>query len=300
MSENLSPEKILERVANGLPPDSRKNIIVIGSLAAGHYFSRVLNHSGVRTKDVDCMIWPHASVKVLAREVAEELIDHGWKLKNTKAYPPSYDENTAIEQLPMVRLHPAGESEWFLELLNSPNAELMQENMRYMEKLKTKYGYFALCGFKYLSLVEVEPIQTEYEISVARPQMMALANLLHHPKIGKEKIGATNVRRSNKDLGRVLALAYLMNEAKDEDLRLWPQEWLGALQAKFPIEMRELALRAGDGLRELLVKEYDFGQAVKTCNEGLLANYRVSARQLRLTAERLMADVVEPFEELVR
>ena len=298
MSENLSLESVLERVSTAIPVGARKNIIVIGSLAAGHYFSSILSNGGIRTKDVDCMLWPHANVKVLARDVAEELIEHGWQLKIAEGYPLSFDENTKIEKLPMVRLHPEGEDNWFLEILNSPNEELTQKGMRSTEKLKTKYGYFALCGFKYLGLIEVEPIKTEYEISIASPQMMALANLLHHPNIGEEKIGASNIKRSNKDLGRVLALAHLMTESK-QDLRAWPKQWLGALEVKFPKEIRELALRSGNGLRELLIREYDFEQAVKTCNDGLLASLHVTLEQLKATAERFISDVVDPLEDLV-
>lgn len=299
MSENLSPENILERVSSALPPQSRKNIIVIGSLAAGYYFSRELSNGGIRTKDVDCMIWPHANVKALAKDVAEELIDHGWQFNFTKEYPQSYDEKMEIEKLPMVRLYPGGETEWFLELLNSPNSELTQKKMRSAEKLNTKHGYFALCSFKYLGLLEVNPIPTQHEIAIASPQMMALANLLHHPMIGDGKIGVTNVKRSNKDLGRVLALAYLMTEG-NKDLRAWPEQWLKALEIKFPTEVRELALRAGDGLKMLLNQEYDFEQAVKTCNDGLLANHKVNPQQLKVTAMRFIDDVIDRLEGLVR
>jgi hypothetical protein len=298
MSENLSPENILEKVSSALPPQSRKNIIVVGSLAAGHYFSSVLSNGGIRTKDVDCMIWPHTNVKALAKDVTEELIDHGWHFNFTKEYPQSYDEKTEIEKLPMVRLYPKGDAEWFLELLNSPNSELMQKSMRSAEKLNTKHGYFALCGFKYLGLVEVSPIPTQYEIAIASPQMMALANLLHHPSIGEVKIGTTNVKRSNKDLGRVLALAYLMTES-NKDLRVWPEQWLRALETKFPNEVRELALRSGDGLKVLLNQEYDFEQAVKTCNDSLLANRKVTPEQLKVTGMRFIDDVIDHMERLV-
>lgn len=297
MSENLSPENILSRVSSALPIEARKNIIVIGSLAAGHYFSSILSNGGIRTKDVDCMLWPHANVKVLARDVTEELIEHGWQLKLAEGYSLSYDEDTSIENLPLVRLQAKGEDNWFLEILNSPNEKLIQKEIRSVEKLKTKYGYFALCGFKYLSLIEVEPIKTKYGISIASPQMMALANLLHHPNIGAEKIGSSNIKRSNKDLGRVLALAYLMTESK-QDLRAWPKQWLEALKIKFPTENRQLALRSGNGLRELLIKENDFEQAVKTCNDGLLASHHVTIGQLKVTAERFISDVINPLEDL--
>jgi hypothetical protein len=171
--------------------------------------------------------------------------------------------------------------------------------MHSSEKLNTKHGYFALCGFKYLGLVEVNPIPTEHEIAIASPQMMALANLLHHPNIGEGKIGTTNVKRSNKDLGRILALAYLMT-ASNKDLRVWPVQWLRALEAKFPNEVRELALRSGDGLKVLLNQEYDFEQAVKTCNDGLLANHKVNSQQLKVTAMRFIDDVIDRLEGLVR
>jgi len=299
MPENLLPENILQRVSNALPATARKNIIVIGSLAAGHYFSNVLSHGGVRTKDVDCMIWPHAHVKVLAKNVTEELIDHGWKCNFTNEYPQSYDEETKTENLPIVRLYPEGNTEWFLELLNSPNTDATQNSMRSTEKLNTKHGYFALCGFKYLGLAEVSPIQTEYEISIASPQMMALANLLHHPKIGEETIGTTNEKRSNKDLGRVLALAHLMTLSK-KDLREWPGLWLEALEIKFPNEVRELALRAGNGLNDLLNQEDDFEQAVKICNDGLLAHHKVTPEQLRSTGGRFMGDVIDRLKKLAR
>lgn len=297
MSENLSPENILSRVSSALPIEARKNIIVIGSLAAGHYFSSILSNGGIRTKDVDCMLWPHANVKVLAKDVTEELIEHGWELKLAEGYSLSHDEDTSIENLPLVRLQAEGEDNWFLEVLNSPNEKLTQKEVRSVEKLKTKYGYFALCGFKYLSLIEVEPIKTKYGISIASPQMMALANLLHHPNIGAEKIGSSNIKRSNKDLGRVLALAYLMTESK-QDLRAWPKQWLEALKVKFPTENRQLALRSGNGLRELLVRENDFEQAVKTCNDGLLASHHVTLGQLKVTAERFINDVINPLEDL--
>jgi hypothetical protein len=299
MLVDLSPEKIIEMVSIAMPQDSKKNIIVIGSLAAGHYFYDVLKNGGVRTKDVDCMIWPHPKVKVLAKNVAEQLMNNGWELNYTKEYPLSNDKKTPVEELPIIRLHPKEDNNWFLELLNSPNTKLTQKSVRSVEKVKTKYGYFALCGFKYLSLVEVSPIQTQYQIAIARPEMMALANLLHHPVIGNETIGTTNIKRSNKDLGRVLALAYLMTESK-KDLREWPRLWLDALEEKFPNEVSELSLVAGSGLKKLIQQEQDFEQAVKTCNDGLLANYNITSEKMMATALRFIDDVTNKLEELTK
>lgn len=51
--------------------------------------------------------------------------------------------------------------------------------------------------------------------------MMALANLLEHPTIGastmSSPIGGKTLKRANKDLGRVLAIATLSGQAKGCD-----------------------------------------------------------------------------------
>ncbi len=50
--------------------------------------------------------------------------------------------------------------------------------------------------------------------------MMALANMLEHPKIKSDTMSGLlqgrTIKRSNKDLGRVLAIAYL-STGKDVD-----------------------------------------------------------------------------------
>jgi glycosyltransferase involved in cell wall biosynthesis len=57
--------------------------------------------------------------------------------------------------------------------------------------------------------------------------MMALANLLEHPRIKDDLIEDTNIKRSNKDLGRVLAIARLTPE---EMWETWPAAWAKALK----------------------------------------------------------------------
>jgi len=50
---------VLAEVAKAIPRDVHPNIIIIGSLAAGYGLFRRGENSGVRTKDVDCVLSPH-------------------------------------------------------------------------------------------------------------------------------------------------------------------------------------------------------------------------------------------------
>lgn len=172
--------------------------------------------------------------------------------------------------------------------------------MRAYERLATARGHFALCSFRFLALAEEDPIRTEFGIAIARPEMMALANLLHHPNIGAETIDGTSWKRANKDLGRVLALAHLAT-ARDEDALLgWHGRWLAALKKRFPKEWRKLGARAGVGLRALLASAPDLEQATRICNLGLLARLNVSPRNLEATGKRLLQDAIEPLEAAAR
>jgi hypothetical protein len=77
--------------------------------------------------------------------------------------------------------------------------------------------------------------------------MMALANLLEHPEIKPERMSGLfagrAIKRSNKDLGRVLAITSLANL---NDYRPWAVYWKEALEHCFPNEWRDLASRAGN------------------------------------------------------
>jgi hypothetical protein len=138
---------------------------------------------------------------------------------------------------------------------------------------------------------------------IARPEMMALANLLEHPEIGPEIMsvgfaGIPDIKRSNKDLGRVVAIARL-ELGRDEDALLeWPEAWMDALQQRFPSVWRELAQRVGNGIRALLSSALDFEQAHHTCAYGLLAYSSTTIEQLSSAAERLLVDAIEPLEHM--
>ncbi len=125
--------------------------------------------------------------------------------------------------------------------------------------------------------------------------MMALANLLEHPFIKPDRIEGTTIKRSNKDLGRVLAIARLSSE---DEIDRWAQAWARGLKVRFSTTWREMALRAGDGLRALLASPEDMQQSTETCNNGLLASQNATANQLKVTGERLLASAIDELQRL--
>jgi hypothetical protein len=132
--------------------------------------------------------------------------------------------------------------------------------------------------------------------------MMVLANLLEHPAIGKETMshgfaGRRDIKRSNKDLGRVLAIVQLAILEDEDALLAWPETWRLAMQDRFPEEWREFGRRTGQGLRAPLSSEPDLEQAMYTCVNGLMASRPPSLETLSIAGLRLLQDAVEPLEE---
>ncbi len=105
------------------------------------------------------------------------------------------------------------------------------------------------------------------------------------------------IKRSNKDLGRVLAITILADLA---DYRPWAEMWKDALTVCFPNEWQELALRAGTGLRALLASQDDLEQAMHTCVNGLLASQPPTLDAMTAAGERLLGDAVEMLERSAR
>ncbi len=309
----VSPRAVLKEVAAALPADCRDAVIIIGSLAAGYYYFEDDPESLVQTKDVDCMLSPHIKAVPAGKIVAESLFKANWQMRRDGDFGTPGTTDTPTEKLPLVRLHPPGSGEWFIELMMSPpTPEASTSDVRadpvnpakHYVRLETEQGHFSLCSFGYLSLVEEKPIVTEFGIAVARPEMMALANLLHHPVIGTETMSGLieerTIKRSNKDLGRVIALAWLATRHNEDELLAWAEIWAAALQRRFPDDWQALAARAGNGLRQLLASPVDLEEAAHSCTSGLLAGRGLSVEQLQNTGRRLMQDAVEPLEAMAR
>lgn len=163
-------------------------------------------------------------------------------------------------------------------------------------------GHFGLPSFRFLTLAAYEPLFAEdLGLRYARPQMLALANLLEHPKIEESRMSALisqrAIKRSNKDLGRVVAIAMLSNP---DDFRSWAYDWLKALQTCFPHEWRPLGLRAGTGLRSLLESPNDLEEAHHTCLYGLMSSQPPALEAYSVAGERLLVDAVEGLESMIR
>jgi hypothetical protein len=92
----------------------------------------------------------------------------------------------------------------------------------------------------------------------------------------------------------VLAIAALTPLKTQE---AWIGVWEKALQSCFPHRWRELAGRAGAGLRALLASPGDLQQAAETCGNSLLAGKNVDAEQLGAIGRRLLVLAIEPLEQ---
>lgn len=297
----VSPAKVLGQVVAAIPVECRPHVIIIGSLAAGYHFFGDDDARDVRTKDIDCVLAPRIAAVRTGQLTAQALLDAGWTRRAAGGWDKPGTVDTPTDQLSAVRLFPPGSHEWFLELLTVPESE--QDAGKKWTRIELRDGHFALPSFRFLSLTAFEPLPLpDLGIRCARPEMMALANLLEHPFIRPDLMSAPiagrSIKRSNKDLGRILAIARL---SPDDALASWPDRWIRALREEFPTQWPALARTAGDGLRALLASQNDLEEAHHTCLHGLLASVGgVSAENLRLIGERVLVDAVEPLEALGR
>lgn len=212
----VTPSKVLAEVSAAVPAACCENIVIIGSLAAGYHFFGDDESKAVRTKDVDCVLEPFHAAVGAGQSIARQLLDAGWQRRMQGDHQNPGNEETPVDQLPAVRLYPPeanpdSEEAWFIELLTVPESPRINEPWT---RLPLAEGHFGLPTFRFLSITAFDPLPAgKLGIRHARPEMMALANLLEHPEIKSERMSGLfagrAIKRSNKDLGRVLAITTL-------------------------------------------------------------------------------------------
>lgn len=290
--KEVDHRQLFARIAAELPTELLDHVFVAGSLAAACHFADELAGRGVKTKDADLVIHPARDVKTAA-EIAATLLANGWRRKDD-CYPSTTAE--PADELRAIRLYPPEHSDYFVELLNVPEAG--RPEAKSWIAIEVEGGWYGLPSFEFLALAAIDREASDSGMEYATPCMMALANLLSHPTLGSARmstlVGDREILRSAKDLGRVLALAWLSGP---EETDRWAARWRFALESSFPDRWRALALRAGDGLRALLADASAFEEAWFSCDTGLLSGKRLTQGQLRATAERLLVDCVEPLAD---
>lgn len=292
--KEVSPKKALEKLATAIPEEVKKNIIIIGSLAAAYWLFEKKKELSVRTKDVDCVLSPYIQAIGAGESIAEQLLANGWTPKTEGEYNKPGNDKTETDKLPAVRLFPPDSQNWFLELLTEPESDGQTDQK--WARLKLNSGdHYGLPSFPFIKMAIHNAKMTGFGIRCGLPEMMALANLLEHPKIKPNLINDTNIKRSNKDLGRVLAIAGLSQENSWE---LRPRLWLDSIRLCFPDRVNELVATLGNGILEMLSSPIDLQQAFETCTTGLLAGRNISVEQFKDIGNRLMVFVIEEVKNL--
>lgn len=295
----LDPVLLFDLIEAHVPRELTPNLLIVGSLAAAYHYREQLELKAVNTKDADVIVHPAGATAEAAR-IAEKLFASGFKPLD-RCKPGSSPDNARA--LSVVRMKPPDSDAYFVELLGFPHAD-QRERIEW-KPYQVNGGWYVLPVFRYMGLTEIEPKTAHNGLKYAAPEMMALSNLLSHPELGDKTIGepieGRTLLRSAKDLGRVLALAWL---AGPNETEAWAKRWEAALRLKFQAECGELAAHAADGLKALVENPAALDDALWAVTVGLLKGKQVDHEKLKAVALQLRAFALDPlsaaFEAEVR
>lgn len=285
----LDPVRLFARLAEALPRTLHRHACIVGSLAAAYHFRTRLRGLAVNTKDADLLIHPAGDVRS-CRDMAMELLDLGWRRK-VDCEPQKRPR--PAERLRAIRLLPPRGDGYFIELMGLPDSG--QRPTKRWTPVRLPDGWYGIPSFRCMRVIAEGRLRSREGLEYASPAMMALANLLAHPVVGtqrmSEPIGGRRLLRSSKDLGRILAMAWL---AGRDGVAEWRDPWVGALKACFPGRWKALTRRFGDGFREFLDRPDALEDARVSLDIGLLAGKGVTADNLRAVGEQVWSDLVLP------
>ncbi len=287
----LDPNAIFEQIATDIPTELHECLYVTGSLAAAYHFQAKLEGGGVNTKDADLVVHPAGNVDSCGK-MTETLLALGWTPDPAVCYP--CERPDPEDDLRLIRLYPPKSHDYFIEFLGLP--EQGQTVAKRLVPVQLPDGWYGLASFRFIGLTALCRHRSHVGLEYASPPMMALSNLLSHRRVGTERIKSGEIKgqlRSAKDLGRVLALAWLAGRDESEK---WVASWSKGLRDCFPDDWKEFASQVGAGLKELLGDSAALEEARKTTDVGLLNLKGVTAVMLQATGERLLQDVIEPLE----
>jgi hypothetical protein len=288
----LDPDKLFKRIAADIPPDLHRSLFITGSLAAAFHFRAELEGNAVNTKDADAVVHPAGATDSCAK-MANRLLEIGWT--RTESCSPR-DTPDPPDDLRAIRLNPPNSNEYFIEFLNLPDQN-QRPNKIWIPVQLADDGWYGLPSFRFMSVTAYYRQASSSGIEYASPAMMALANLLSHPRLGNNKIesGAMyGMLRSAKDLGRVLALATLAGRDKTAG---WVKPWCHVLPTCFPADYPTLIHGLASGLEDLLADHEAMNAAHWTTEIGLLNGKNITVGNLRAVGNRLLQDVIEPVQE---
>ncbi len=287
----LDPKKLFRRLAGEIPKPLHPHILIVGSLAAAYHYRIQLKTRAVNTKDADLIVRPAGDVGS-CKKVAETLLKQGWT-RTDKCFPMPRPK--PAKDLRAIRLNPPKTRDYFVEILGLPRTT--QKRPVVWAPVQLDDGWYGIGCFRFMAVISLGKLRSTEGLHYASPSAMALANLLAHPRLGEQKmsdlIGDREILRSAKDLGRVLALAWLEGR---EGTAEWVADWRRRLKGCFPSKWRTLAKGLGRGLRALLANPIVLEEARITTEVGLLNRLDVSSEMLRGTGERLLVDAISLLE----
>lgn len=284
----LDPQRLFRYLAKEIPRSLHRDIYIVGSLAAAYHYRSHLGRRAVNTKDADVVVQPAGNF-ASSKDLALTFLDHGWRpTRDTVPGPKRTARN-----LRAIRLYPPKGGDYFVEILGLPRRT--QAKMTVWTPWMLPDGWYALPSHRFMGVTSVETIASTHGLRYAHPATMALSNLLSHPHLGTQRIesggGYQGLLRSSKDLGRVLALAWL----EGPTMASWIDIWRDASKRCYGARWRAIARKVPSGLDELLDDPAAFREAHESTVIGLLAEREVSADALRAVAVEFQETVVRPF-----